>query len=312
MQRLRTLGISLMALFALGALASASAWASGAPENTALPRIATEPIEAFSSVKGEAGSWTNSPTSFKYEWKRCNASGGECVKIAGALKGTYVAAEADVGHTLVLQVTAINETGQGVASSLHSVVVAPLKTPEIVPAPTEKSPLLFESEAIYGFQAFNFTFECTAKINGRFVNANTAKKITIAWTHCSGGRPSFTAEALEASLGYINGGKGIALRMRPEAVGSEFWASHFYEGFSNDTLDGVLFGELTPVASPTFTLGLKYTTLFEGGHYRQSLLGFEKPHEEKQLRYGEACQSECWVNVSASPQISLSRKVEIR
>ena len=64
------------------------------------------------------GTWTNSPTSFAYQWQQDGTT-----NIAGATGNTYTITAADVGHTLNSVVTATNTFGSGSASSLPTVKV---------------------------------------------------------------------------------------------------------------------------------------------------------------------------------------------
>ena len=62
-------------------------------------------------VQGNPGQWTGSDLTFAYQWMRCDASGQNCVPIAGASSLAYTPTSADVGHTLVFCVTASNSGG---------------------------------------------------------------------------------------------------------------------------------------------------------------------------------------------------------
>lgn len=87
------------------------------PANTALPQVGPKtPVEG-QAASATKGSWTESPTSYAYQWKRCNAAGGECVSIGGATASTYLVGEADVGKTLRAAVTAKNSGGETTATS---------------------------------------------------------------------------------------------------------------------------------------------------------------------------------------------------
>jgi RHS repeat-associated protein len=93
-----------------------------APASTAAPSISTsQPIEGH-SVQAYPGTWSNSPLRYGYQWMRCNATGGECTAIGGAINHTYTPVTTDAGHTLVVQVTATNAGGSTVASSAASAV----------------------------------------------------------------------------------------------------------------------------------------------------------------------------------------------
>jgi hypothetical protein len=64
------------------------------------------------SVGAGNGCWQNSPTAFGYKWLRCNgAAATSCTAIAGATKQSYTLVDADVGHSLVVLVTATNGAG---------------------------------------------------------------------------------------------------------------------------------------------------------------------------------------------------------
>jgi hypothetical protein len=69
------------------------------------------------------GSWSGSPASHAYEWRRCDTSGGSCAAIAGATTASYSARTADVGGTLRAAVTASNSAGPATAVSAQSAVV---------------------------------------------------------------------------------------------------------------------------------------------------------------------------------------------
>ncbi len=77
-------------------------------------------------MKASTGSWSGSkPFSYSYVWKRCDASGAGCAPIEGATAARYTATSADVGHKLVVLVTAADGEGSGEATSAPSAVIAP-------------------------------------------------------------------------------------------------------------------------------------------------------------------------------------------
>ncbi len=54
------------------------------------------------------GTWTNEPTSYKYQWLQCESMGSGCMPIAKASEQTYTLTALDVGHTIEVQETASN------------------------------------------------------------------------------------------------------------------------------------------------------------------------------------------------------------
>jgi hypothetical protein len=71
-------------------------------------------------LSGSAGSWTYSPTSYRYQWLRCNAHGSRCSSIHHATHSTYKLTKRDAGHRLRLRVTATNAAGSRAATSAVS------------------------------------------------------------------------------------------------------------------------------------------------------------------------------------------------
>src|SRR4029077_8838801 len=110
-------------IVACGVAGTAALARSGAtPQNTAVPQLSGTAKEG-STLTASNGTWSNTPTTFDYQWRRCASDGGSCGDIAGATKQAYIAAIADVGRTLRVTVTAANANGRASASSDASDVV---------------------------------------------------------------------------------------------------------------------------------------------------------------------------------------------
>ncbi|MGD0167950.1 MAG: hypothetical protein ABSC51_11810, partial [Gaiellaceae bacterium] len=84
------------------------------PKNTALPAISGTAKQGQALI-ATRGSWNNYPTSYTYQWQRCNSSG--CVNISGATKNYHVLVYADAAHTIRVVVTASNAYGSTAATS---------------------------------------------------------------------------------------------------------------------------------------------------------------------------------------------------
>jgi hypothetical protein len=100
-----------------------AAQAQYAPQNTAPPTITGTPAVG-QTLTSTTGTWTGAPTSFAFQWTRCNAQGTACVAIPNATAQTYVVQQADVGSTIRVNVTATNASGASTATSNPTAVVA--------------------------------------------------------------------------------------------------------------------------------------------------------------------------------------------
>ncbi len=92
------------------------------PAVTALPKISGT-AKVGNSLSVSTGTWKNFPTSYAYQWFRCNATGSGCKKIAGATSSSYPLVSADAGHKLKAKVTASNAAGSATATSKASAKV---------------------------------------------------------------------------------------------------------------------------------------------------------------------------------------------
>lgn len=96
---------------------------TSAPANTSPPTVsgATQGGQTLTST---TGSWSGNPTSYGYQWQRCDSSGAYCAAVAGGTSSTYVIQSTDVGSTLRVAVTAVNGGGSTTAASAPTTVVA--------------------------------------------------------------------------------------------------------------------------------------------------------------------------------------------
>ncbi len=95
-----------------------SAW----PLNTALP-VVTGTAKQGDTLTASDGSWDNSPTSYKYQWQRCDSSGESCSDISFPTTNSYILALDDIGSTIRFVVKASNEYGYASATSAQTAVV---------------------------------------------------------------------------------------------------------------------------------------------------------------------------------------------
>ena len=119
----RALVPALFVLTALLAGGSAQAMRNVAPANTAPPTISGTPTVA-QTLTASDGTWSNNPTSFAYQWLRCNAGGNNCANVANGTQKTYTLVGADAGNTMRVRVTATNADGSNSAQSAQTAPVA--------------------------------------------------------------------------------------------------------------------------------------------------------------------------------------------
>src|SRR6476661_9203231 len=133
----RRAGWGAAAAVALIAVAGVFATVASAavPQNTAAPTI-TGTAKEGSTLTASTGTWTNSPTSFAYQWQRCATDGTACGDINGATDKTYTPTSGDVSHTVQVVVTATNADGKASASSDPTAVVGSKDGPTNTVKPT--------------------------------------------------------------------------------------------------------------------------------------------------------------------------------
>jgi hypothetical protein len=121
-----TIWTALAVLGVAGAIGAGGALAASqaAPANTAPPTISGTPAVG-QTLTANDGTWSNSPTSFAYQWLRCNGGGNSCVNVANGTQKTYTLVGADAGHTMRVKVTATNADGSSSAQSAQTATVAP-------------------------------------------------------------------------------------------------------------------------------------------------------------------------------------------
>jgi hypothetical protein len=96
------------------------------PVSTGRPALSTQGVQQSVPVTITNGTWqATGPSTYTTVWQRCNNSGASCAAISGATQSSYAPTAADVGHTLVVVVTAANVDGSVASASAPSDVVLP-------------------------------------------------------------------------------------------------------------------------------------------------------------------------------------------
>ncbi len=144
--------------------------ASPAPVNTAVPSISGT-AQVSATLTASKGSWSNSPTSYGYQWQDC--SGGSCQNISGATSSSYAVLSSDVGDTVDVVVTATNAGGSGSATSA---------TTGVVQAAASPAPVNTAVPSISGTAQVSATLTAS---KGSWSNSPTS--YGYQWQDCSGG-----------------------------------------------------------------------------------------------------------------------------
>jgi hypothetical protein len=106
----------------------------GAPANVSLPTASGSTV-AGQRLTATTGSWTDA-TGYRYQWVRCDSSGGNCLGIGGATGATYTVAAADAGHALRVVVVASGFGGSAGAQSDPTSAATLPPAPAATVAPT--------------------------------------------------------------------------------------------------------------------------------------------------------------------------------
>jgi hypothetical protein len=233
--RLAALGFVAAMVFATSALADP-------PKNVSAPTIDGKPVVGKTLTAGN-GIWQNNPTSYAYQWLRCDANGNNCGKIGGATAKTYTVATSDVGSTLMVWVTAKNSSGStGPVNSKPTAVVAPATAPTNTTLPSIKGIA----------QVGQALFADPGKYSGGAVD-----KFTFQWQRCgrNGGQCVDSSGATGQTYGVVKADLDHTLRVQVRAA-NEFGSSNAVSKATKVVTAAVV----TPVAVTTSIAASTSTT----------------------------------------------------
>jgi hypothetical protein len=116
-----------------GAVGTGQAASSAAPSEKNPPTISGTAQDG-KTLTADHGDWNGPrPISYRYQWLRCDATGGGCAGISGATARLYDLRGQDVGHTLRVRVVVRNSGGRASDTSVPTAVVT---TAPPAPPPT--------------------------------------------------------------------------------------------------------------------------------------------------------------------------------
>ena len=106
-----------------------------APTNTVLPVI-TGTARTGATLTTSNGTWTSSPSSYAYQWKRASTVGGTYTNIASATNRTYELTDTDIDKFIKVSVIATNIIGPSTAALSTATAVVVDLTDSVVPTAT--------------------------------------------------------------------------------------------------------------------------------------------------------------------------------
>jgi hypothetical protein len=131
--------VSVTGTNGLGSASATSAATSAvvdiAPTNTALP-VVSGTARTGATLSTSNGTWTSSPSSFAYQWKRATTSSGAYSDIASATSRTYELTDADIDKFIKVSVIATNNIGPSSAALSAATSVVVDLTDSVVPTAT--------------------------------------------------------------------------------------------------------------------------------------------------------------------------------
>lgn len=166
--------------------------AQNTPSATAPPGISGTAEQGLALTETH-GQWTSSPTSYAYQWLRCNSAGATCSPIPSATEQSYTLVAADVGFTIRAQETASNAEGAGSPSlsTQSAVVVSDIPTISgFAPAGAPTGSVVtitgtaFEGTETLSFGKFTASFKVISptQIEATVPNGASAGKVSLT-TH---------------------------------------------------------------------------------------------------------------------------------
>jgi len=231
-----------------------------APANVSPPTFAGSAQQGQTLTEAH-GVWTNGPTSYTYQWLRCDSDGGQCVSIPGAINQSYAVTLADIGSTLCVQEWATNPAGTGgPADSALTGVVTPLLAPATPPSAGSSPMITGTTKAGSELSVTTGTWSGTPPLS-----------FSYQWQRCNPGCANIAA-AIGSSYKAATADVGASLRALVTAsnvAGSAQVASaeHGPIGPSDAQVRTLLSKQLAPIGKPSQIGALLrnggYTTSFK-------------------------------------------------
>ena len=203
----RAMTLLALAGLALVVVSQVGARTNAGPANLVDPSI-EGPAIVGKTLTANKGSWSGPGLTYKYQWLRCKAEGGDdsssatCEAISGATQEKYVVVSSDTGKRIRVRVTASSKGGDSVATSVATSVVS---TVDGIPA--SSSPPTISGSPLVGSTLSGST--------GSWVG-DTPITYSYSWLRCdsAGNACSPISGATKADYLIAKGQAGKTIRLR--------------------------------------------------------------------------------------------------
>jgi hypothetical protein len=241
------------------------------------PKFATQPSITGKAQVGEAlavkvGTFTGgNPTKLAFQWQLCDKTGQACADITGATSQTFGVRSGDVGHTLVVKVTASNAYGTATATSAATGVVTSIPQPVVATTTISASRAVTtccQTIRLSG-QVSTQQSGVTVTILAREVDHVYAEPVTVATTDSSGTWAAVVRPSVKTTYTAQVGSSpaaGVTVKVRPR-VGLGTRGRHWTVKVSaRDSFAGALVLVQRRVGSHWATVGRVVLGLNSSGH----------------------------------------------
>ena len=202
------------------------------PANTGLPAISGSAVVG-QLLSASTGVWSGNPTSYAYEWRRCDTTGAACTAILAATGSTYTLTVADLGSTIRVAVTASNPGGNTTALSTQTAVVAAAPTGGSF-GQSQVGTLVDTGGAGYLDLSGPYTVSAAAtvsQLNGYMAGSSAASRLRgVIYTN-SGGQPgTLVAATSEVSLAANRTAGWVTLPLTTpvQLAAGSYWLGYWY------------------------------------------------------------------------------------
>jgi uncharacterized delta-60 repeat protein len=180
------------------------------PVNSSPPTISGTATEG-QTLTVNAGTWSGNALTPRYQWRRCDSAGANCLNITEATAANYVLARADVGHTIRVRETVTNASAD---SAPTTVVLAKPGTP-----PVNGSPPTISGTTTQG-QTLNAT-------RGTWTGSSITLQYGYRWRRCdtAGANCRDITGASGAAYVLVAADVGHTIRVRETATSDDKYSS---------------------------------------------------------------------------------------